>query len=44
MCKLRYVNFRRVSDPRRAFQLAFRVKGIFDNRYTSTMGVIVIYL
>jgi len=43
-CKLRYVNFRRVSDPRRAFWPAFRVTGISDDRYRSTMGVIVICL
>ena len=30
-CKLRSVNFRRVSDPRRAFRPAFRVTGISDN-------------
>jgi hypothetical protein len=43
-CKLRYVKFRRVSDPGRAFRLAFRVTGISDNWYRSTMGVIVISL
>jgi len=43
-CKLRCVNFRRVSDPRRAFLLAFRVTAISDDGYRSTMGVIVIGL
>ena len=43
-CKLRCVNFRRVSDPRRPFQLAFGVSGISDDYYRSTMGVIVISL
>jgi len=43
-CNLRCVNFRRVSDPRRAFQPAFRVTGISDDCYRSTMGVIVIGL
>jgi len=43
-CKLRSVNFRRVSDPRRAFRPAFRVTGIADDCYRSTMGVIVIGL
>jgi len=41
-CKLRCVNFRRVSDPRRAFQLVFRVTVISYDRYRRTMGVIVI--
>jgi len=43
-CKLRCVNVRRVSDPRRAFRPAFRVTGISDDCYRSTMGVIVIGL
>jgi len=43
-CKPRCVNFRRVSDPRRAFQPAFRVTGISDDCYRSMMGVIVIGL
>jgi len=43
-CKLRSVNFRRVSDPRSAFLPAFRVTGISDDWYRSTMGVIVISL
>ena len=43
-CKLRCVNFRRVSDPRRAFQPAFRVTAISDNWYRSIMGMIVIGL
>jgi len=43
-CKLRCVNFRRVSDPGRAFRPAFRVTGISDDWYKSTMGVIVISL
>jgi hypothetical protein len=30
-CKLRYINFRRVSNPRRAFLLAFRVTGSADD-------------
>jgi len=41
-CKLGCVNFRRISDPRWAFLPAFRVTGIFDDWYRSTMGVIVI--
>jgi len=40
--KLRWVNFRRASDPRRAFLLAFRVTEISDDWYRSTMEVIVI--
>ena len=43
-CKLRCVNFRRVSDPRRAFRPAFRVTGISGDCYRSTIGVIVIGL
>ena len=43
-CKLRWVNFRRVWDPRRAFRPAFRVPEISDDWYSSTMGVIVISL
>jgi len=43
-CKHRCVNFRRVSDPRRAFRPAFRGTGISDDWYRSTMGVIVISL
>jgi len=43
-CKLRYVNFRRVSDCRRAFRPAFGVTGISDDWYKSTMGVTVIRL
>jgi len=43
-CKLRCVNFRRVSDPRRAFRPTFRVTGISHDWYRSTMGVIVISL
>ena len=43
-CKLRCVNFRRVSDPRRAFLRGFRVTEISDDWYSSTMGVIVIGL
>jgi hypothetical protein len=34
-CKLRSVNFRRVSDPRRVFRPAFRVTGISDDSYRS---------
>jgi len=40
-CNPSCVNFRRVSYPRRAFRPAFRVTGISDNSYWSTMGVIV---
>ena len=40
-CKLTCDNFGRVSDPRRGFLLAFRVTGISDDWYRSTMGVIV---
>jgi len=40
-CKLRSINFRRVSDPRRAFQPAFGVTGISDEWYRSTMGAVV---
>ena len=43
-CKLRCVNFRRVSDPRMAFLPSFRVTGISDDWYSSTMRVIVIGL
>jgi hypothetical protein len=38
-CKLRCVNFRRVSDPGRVFLPAFRVTGVSDDWYRSTMGV-----
>jgi len=41
-CKLRCVNFRRVSDPRRAFQPTFRVTAISDHWNRSPMGVSVI--
>jgi len=43
-CEHRWVNLRRVLDPRRAFQPAFRVTEISDDRYRSTIGVIVISL
>ena len=43
-CKLRCVNFRRVSDPSRAVRLASGDTGISDDEYRSTMGVIVISL
>ena len=43
-CKHGLVNLRRVSDPRSAFLPAFRVTGISDNWYKSTMGVIEIGL
>jgi len=43
-CKLRCIKFRRVLDRRRKFQLAFRVTGIFDDWYRSTLWVIVISL
>jgi hypothetical protein len=35
-CKLRYINFRRVSDPRRAFLPAFRVTGSAGDKPGST--------
>jgi len=41
-CKLRWVNLRRISDPRREFRPAFRLTGISDDCYRSTMGVITI--
>jgi hypothetical protein len=34
-CKLRSINFRRVSDPRRVFRQALRVTGISDDRNRS---------
>ena len=40
-CKLRSVNFRRVSDPRRAIRPAFGVTGISDDWYGSSMGAVV---
>jgi len=40
-CKLRSINFRRVSDPRRVFRPAFGVTGISDDWYGSTMGAVV---
>ena len=40
-CKVRCVNFRRVPEPRSAFQLAFGVNEISDDWYRSTMGMIV---
>ena len=43
-CKLNCVNIRSVSDPRRPFRPAFGVTEISDDRYSSTMGVIVINL
>ena len=43
-CELRYVNFRRVSDPRRVFLPALRVNGSSDNWNCSTMAVTVIGL
>jgi len=43
-CKLRCVNFRRVSDPARTFWPAFRTTGISDNWCRSTTGVIGIGL
>ena len=43
-CKLGYVNFRRVSDTRRAFRPAFRVTGTSDDCYSSILEVIVIGL
>jgi len=41
-CKLRRVNFRRVSDPRRAFRPTLGVTGICDDWYRSTMRGILI--
>jgi hypothetical protein len=43
-CKLRCVNFRSISDPRRGFGPAFRVTEISDDWYRGTMRVIVISL
>jgi len=43
-CKLRCINCRRVSDPRRGFRPAFRVTGISDDCNRNTMGVSVIGL
>ena len=43
-CKLKCVNSKRVSNPRRAFRPAFGATGISDDWYRSTMGVIVISL
>jgi hypothetical protein len=40
-CKVKSVNFRRESDLRRPFRPAFRVTGICDDWYSSTMGVVV---
>jgi len=41
-CKLRCINFRRVSDPRRALWLAFSITGISDDLYRNTIRVILI--
>jgi len=43
-CELRSVNFRRESDPSRAFWLAFGETGIWDDWYWRTMGAVVISL
>jgi len=43
-CKLRCVNFRRVTDPGRAFRPAIGVTGISDDWYRCTLGVIIISL
>jgi hypothetical protein len=43
-CKLRCIDFRSVSDPGRAFRLAFRVTVISVDWYRNTMEVIVISL
>lgn len=43
-CKLRFINFRIVSDLTMAFCLAFGVTGISDDRYRCLMAVIVIGL
>jgi len=43
-CKLRCINFRSVSDPRRAFRPAFRRSMMSDYWFMSTMGVIVLSL
>jgi len=40
-CKLRCVNFRTVSEPTRAFRLAFEATEFSDDWYRSAMGVIV---
>jgi hypothetical protein len=42
--KLASIKFRRVSDSRRAFQCSLGVTGISDDRYRSTMRLIVISL
>ena len=44
MCNLRGVNFRRESDPRWAFRLAFGVTGISDGCYGRLMDAVVISL
>jgi len=41
-CKLRGVNFRGVSGPRRAFWQAFRVTEVSGDRNSNMMGPIVI--
>ena len=43
-CKLRRVNFTRVSDRGRTLRPAFRATGISNDWYSSAMGVIVISL
>ena len=43
-CKLRCINFRRVWNPRRTFQLAFGVTEISDDWYKCIMGVIMLSL
>ena len=43
-CGLGCVNGRRVSDARMAFWPTFGVTGISDDRYRSTIGVVVISL
>jgi hypothetical protein len=43
-CKLKCVNFRRVSDSRSTLLPAFRVTGISDDYYRGAIGVIVIGL
>jgi len=43
-CKLRCVNFSRVSDPTKAFRPAFGVTEMSDDWYRRIMGVIMISL
>jgi len=43
-CEIRCVNFMWVLDPTRALWQAFKLPGISDDHYQSTMGVIVVCL